>query len=812
MSKKWFSLILTLCVSLSLQAEKRIALIIGNSSYQSEKWQNLSQPVNDAKDIAEQLSILGFEITDTLYNAGRSEITKAMNKFEEASKDAQVAVIYYSGHGISDDSFTYIVPTDANNSYLGFDEANYYSIQSIKNKFRRGNPKGVKILIFDACRTIADYGESDNTKSGNIVQPVLDEDYDKNWAAGEIYYYSSSLDRKSSAGSGSDRNSLFTESILSHINDSVEFRKLMQRVKDEVVEKSHRKQVPSSEGAYTGNLYFNRLKAAAHEEYILDNIGYHLEDLGNGRVRCQYDDGSLYIGEWKNNKKNGKGIFYSADGDTIDGTFVNGKAEGKIVVRAKQGYLFNGQFRNGKNNGYGVLHFGDQKYEGNWENGMRSGYGVLTSKAGDTLKCNWVDDSPEGNAVRISTNYKISGQCRKGKFNGICTVETPSSIYVGELSNDEKIGMGKETLLKTGVVYEGEFNNGVFAGKGKITYPDGRAYEGIFTNGELDGEAVYYALDGNKYPGIMQSNKWTGETYEKDNYGNIFKGFLKDGVPDGKGEMIFANKISYKGDFKGGHFYGKGEQVFPNGSKFDGEWVNDTLVAGNVFIKYDDGTYTGSYVNGKKQGKGVATSLSGARYEGDFFENMFDGTGILIQADGSVYEGQFRQGKMEGNGTMKHPNGSIITGLFSNDNFVQGNAKIVYNDGSIYEGEIIKNGLKHGKGKYTSQTISYEGDFRNDLPSGKGISIRFVDSIRYEGEFKDGQIHGKGKYIYPNGDIWEGENVNGLMVGLYTITYPSGDVAKTLFENGSPTYPVTCKHPDGSEEVGTLSEGKFIPD
>ena len=88
----------------------RVALVIGNSRY--ETVSSLENPGNDARDIALALELRGFEVLLGL-DAGREETIQLVARFAEASRDAEVALLYYAGHAIQVDSENYIIPTDA---------------------------------------------------------------------------------------------------------------------------------------------------------------------------------------------------------------------------------------------------------------------------------------------------------------------------------------------------------------------------------------------------------------------------------------------------------------------------------------------------------------------------------------------------------------------------------------------------------------------------------------------------------------------------------------------------------------------------
>ena len=92
-------------------ADKRVALVIGNSAYQNVP--PLANPVNDAALMAQTLKDAGFNVVDFRQNLSIVETRRALREFSDKASDADIAVIYYAGHGLEVDGTNYIVPVDA---------------------------------------------------------------------------------------------------------------------------------------------------------------------------------------------------------------------------------------------------------------------------------------------------------------------------------------------------------------------------------------------------------------------------------------------------------------------------------------------------------------------------------------------------------------------------------------------------------------------------------------------------------------------------------------------------------------------------
>jgi hypothetical protein len=82
-----------------------------------------------------------------------------------------------------------------------------------------------------------------------------------------------------------------------------------------------------------------------------------------------------------------------------------------------------------------------------------------------------------------------------------------------------------------------------------------------------------------------------------------------------------------------------------------------------------------------------------------------------------------------------------------------------------YEGEMTGNNVRHGKGTYVwTNGDRYTGDWINGVISGKGIYF-YANGCTYEGKFLNGKRHGKGTYVWSNGDRFKGHWIQGERSG-----------------------------------------------
>src|SRR6266478_7030918 len=128
--------------------ERRVALVIGNSAYQTVG--GLPNTTNDARAIAEVLKADGFTSVRMILDMNRASMIASLNEFQREADTSDWAVVYYAGHGMEVSGANYLVPIDAR---LGddrdiLDEA--VSVNRILSAVE--NAKKLRLVMFDACR------------------------------------------------------------------------------------------------------------------------------------------------------------------------------------------------------------------------------------------------------------------------------------------------------------------------------------------------------------------------------------------------------------------------------------------------------------------------------------------------------------------------------------------------------------------------------------------------------------------------------------------------------------------------------------
>ncbi len=134
--------------SQSAMAGKRVALVIGNSNYQNVAA--LTNPANDAAAIADMFGKAGFDVVDSRRDLKAQEMRRALRDFGDKAHGADIAVIYFAGHGLEVDGINYVVPVDA---VLERDADVDDEAVSLNRILLAAEPATkLRLVILDACR------------------------------------------------------------------------------------------------------------------------------------------------------------------------------------------------------------------------------------------------------------------------------------------------------------------------------------------------------------------------------------------------------------------------------------------------------------------------------------------------------------------------------------------------------------------------------------------------------------------------------------------------------------------------------------
>ena len=129
-------------------AGNRVALVIGNSAYKNAA--PLLNPANDAAIVDATLKNAGFDVVETHLDLQVADMRRTLRDFADQARDADVAVVYYAGHGIEIEGTNYLIPTDAT---LERDTDVYDEAFSLDRVLLAIEPaRQLRLVIVDACR------------------------------------------------------------------------------------------------------------------------------------------------------------------------------------------------------------------------------------------------------------------------------------------------------------------------------------------------------------------------------------------------------------------------------------------------------------------------------------------------------------------------------------------------------------------------------------------------------------------------------------------------------------------------------------
>lgn len=242
-------LILLMAGISAAEAERRVALVIGNSSY--EHVPVLANPSNDAADIASVLKGLGFEVVEGT-DLKQNEMRETVRRFGEALQGADVSLFFYAGHGMQVAGTNYLVPTDAKLAREGDLDFDAIRLDLVLAQMERETK--TSIVLLDACRdnpmaqTLA---RSMGTRSANIGRGLARIE------SGVGTFIAFATQPGNVALDGQGRNSPFTGALVKHLPaDAADLSAIMIAVRNEVLASTQGKQVPWEHSSLTGQFFF----------------------------------------------------------------------------------------------------------------------------------------------------------------------------------------------------------------------------------------------------------------------------------------------------------------------------------------------------------------------------------------------------------------------------------------------------------------------------------------------------------------------------------------------------------------------------
>ncbi|HEY0819924.1 MAG TPA: caspase family protein [Rhizobacter sp.] len=235
---RWLLTLICLAACGGASAQKRVALLIGNSAYATAPLVN---PANDAADLAVALKARGFETVVAL-NTTRREFNERVRSFADRITPGTVALFYYAGHGMQVRGRNYILPVDAKVQTEGDVVEQGVEIDSVLQRLE-GKAAAINLVILDACRN------NPFTSAKGAGLAAVDA------PKGSLVAFATSPGKVALDGKG--RNGVYTKHLLANLNaPGMRVEDVFKRVRIGVTEESQGQQVPWENTSLTSDFYF----------------------------------------------------------------------------------------------------------------------------------------------------------------------------------------------------------------------------------------------------------------------------------------------------------------------------------------------------------------------------------------------------------------------------------------------------------------------------------------------------------------------------------------------------------------------------
>jgi len=221
----------------------RLALVIGNQAY---KTGALTNPDNDARDMAAALEQFGFQVTMGI-DLNQLRMEETIEKFLGKVNPGAVVVFYYSGHGIQVQDQNYLVPIDFQAATAVEAKYHSYPVNQLLDRLQEQGA-GLQIVILDACRN--NPFRSVRSIGGGLA--AMD-------TGKGTYIAFATAPGRTADDNPNGRNGLFTGELLAELKrGDGTLDQVFNRVRARVTERSGGGQTPWSVSSVVGDYYFRR--------------------------------------------------------------------------------------------------------------------------------------------------------------------------------------------------------------------------------------------------------------------------------------------------------------------------------------------------------------------------------------------------------------------------------------------------------------------------------------------------------------------------------------------------------------------------
>jgi len=413
------------------------------------------------------------------------------------------------------------------------------------------------------------------------------------------------------------------------------------------------------------------------------------EDVANGFGSYQFENGSIFTGEWRSGLLHGKGHVKTSEYEFV-GEFMSGlrHGHGEFWSNTKDGTTFVGAFVEDKRDGFGVELFRDGSYvHGNWQKDCLNGEAVWVLSPTSQFSGMFVNNLRHGpGTLRIGETSFFCNTWTRGKLNGDVVVTLADGTKHHFVWNEGRLkgttdlfsakevstscaefvcgrqGVSRHTTLQLlpcgsrlfaqsdswcrmvhidGTVYVGDHLHGQKHGYGVETR-NSEVYEGGFFKNKRHGQGVL-TKPHKSFAGRWVNGEMTG-------FADCEMNFSFDDEP--------ALKTTYVGELKRGKRHGLGKLVLSNGSSYEGEWSEDAKHGFGTFQDGHGAWYRGDWAFGAQHGFGTSHFSDGSVHIGEYFRGLPHGPGEQVSPCGTCCKGNFSFGTLNGLTQVTYSDGS----------------------------------------------------------------------------------------------------------------------------------------------------------
>jgi len=268
------------------RAQKRVALVIGNSAYRHVP--QLANPINDAGDMTEKLRGMGFEVVSG-HDLDMDGVRDTIRDFVSRLDGADIALFYYAGHGLQVNGENYLAPVDAKLSSaidLDFETVPISLVMSAMERSAK-----VNLFFFDACRDnplVDNLARSMGTRSGSVGRGLAK----LGTGIGSLIAFATQPGNV--ALDGKERNSPFTAALLRHLGTpGQDITRDLVKVRRDVLAATDGRQVPWDNSSLTSEVVLVSAPVEKPDEVIGKAAASDVDTAGAAEA-----DNSVELAYW----------------------------------------------------------------------------------------------------------------------------------------------------------------------------------------------------------------------------------------------------------------------------------------------------------------------------------------------------------------------------------------------------------------------------------------------------------------------------------------------------------------------------------